>query len=376
MDNDYEKETNGTIITNRTRIMLGNVQVATAEKVGAVTSIYYQFTNSVGSSTITTNTTGSVLQAQDTKPYGGYRVNTDTKALAATETTPATTGIKDYYALHERDLETGLTYMNARMYSETMPTFLSLDPNSEYNPQSLLNDPQQLNLYAYARNNPVRYNDPSGKFIVKNGTIEKGDTLNSIAKKLTQTYGQTYTVQQLASQNKIVNANKISTGSTINFSRPSTYQQYSNGVSNSIFSPGKNYGNITSGNASAAQITGAVIGTAGAGIATVGSAILLGGQALVALCVVDCDKVVNWPSGMSGPQVINGLQYTEHALLRMEPAGFGGRGIPPSVIENVINYGTKTPGNEIGTVVNTFENVTAVTNDAFNRIITIIKTGN
>ncbi len=44
-----------------------------------------------------------------------------------------------------------------------MPTFLSLDPASQYNPTSFIHDPQQLNLYAYARGNPVRYNDPSGE---------------------------------------------------------------------------------------------------------------------------------------------------------------------------------------------------------------------
>lgn len=49
------------------------------------------------------------------------------------------------------------------MYDEDMPSFLSLDPASQYNPTSFLHDPQQLNLYSYARGNPVRYNDPSGE---------------------------------------------------------------------------------------------------------------------------------------------------------------------------------------------------------------------
>ncbi len=159
MDGDYESEQSGqpaTSTTNRTRIMLGSVHVATVEKSlpasggSATTSIYYQLTNQIGSSTITTDKTGAVVQAQDTKPYGGYRVNIDTK------------NIKDYYALHERDQETSLTYMNARMYTETGASFLSLDPTSQYYPSSLLSDPQQLNLYAYARGNPIRYNDPSG----------------------------------------------------------------------------------------------------------------------------------------------------------------------------------------------------------------------
>jgi len=70
--------------------------------------------------------------------------------------------------------------MNARMYNEGEENFLSLDPTSQYNPSSLLSDPQQLNLYAYARNNPIRYNDPSGnasvvsnvKKFVKNTTAK------------------------------------------------------------------------------------------------------------------------------------------------------------------------------------------------------------
>jgi RHS repeat-associated protein len=176
MDDDYESEENGSVTINRTRVMLGSVHVATIEKQGATKSIYYQLTNTVGSSTITTDTAGAVIQAQDTKPYGGYRINVDSKQTAEA------TGIKDYYALHERDQETLLTYMNARMYDEKAPMFLSLDPTSQYNPSQLLSDPQQLNLYAYARGNPVRYNDPSGQDAVitvnkKNKTITIRSTI-------------------------------------------------------------------------------------------------------------------------------------------------------------------------------------------------------
>lgn len=189
MDDEYEIEESTPLVgqtptldKSRTNIMLGSVHIATIEKTTPATgtpttSTYYQLTNQVGSSTLTLDQAGTIIQAQDTKPYGGYRVNEDTQYVAPipqTTTTLAiagTTGIKDYYALHERDTETGLTYMNARMYTETGARFLSLDPASQYNPTSLLHDPQQLNLYSYARNNPVRYNDPSGEAIDDDGDL-------------------------------------------------------------------------------------------------------------------------------------------------------------------------------------------------------------
>jgi RHS repeat-associated protein len=256
MDDEYEIDQSvasvgGTVITDKTRsrIMLGSVHVATIEKTAGTTptvSKYYQFTNPVGSSTITTDTTGTVIQTQDTKPYGGYRVNIDTQYTAPTPATSTTgiiagtTGVKDYYALHERDIETNLTYMNARMYDETMPTFLSLDPTSQYNPQSILKDPQQLNLYSYARNNPVRYNDPSGEFIMKTGKIEKGDTLGGITNQINKKYGTKYTVNQIASANGIKNANLIHAGNSIKLPKSSMQLTYNGKTLQAI---DKTYGN-------------------------------------------------------------------------------------------------------------------------------------
>jgi len=70
-------------------------------------------------------------------------------------------------------------------------------------------------------------------------------------------------------------------------------------------------------------------------------------------------------------QVLKG----EHALERMAPVGLGGRGVTASVVENAIKVGTATAGKYPGTVEHVFENVTAVTNTAGDKVITIIKTG-
>jgi RHS repeat-associated protein len=57
----------------------------------------------------------------------------------------------------ERDTESGLDYMDARYYGSAMGRFMSPDPLGG-RPE----DPQTLNRYAYARNNPLSFSDPTG----------------------------------------------------------------------------------------------------------------------------------------------------------------------------------------------------------------------
>jgi len=63
----------------------------------------------------------------------------------------------------ERDAETGLDYFGARYMSSAQGRFTSPDP-IHIMPQKLL-DPQQWNMYAYVRNNPLRFLDPTGMYI-------------------------------------------------------------------------------------------------------------------------------------------------------------------------------------------------------------------
>ena len=57
----------------------------------------------------------------------------------------------------ERDSESGLDYFTARYYGSSMGRFMSPDDFGGH-----LEDPQTLNKYAYAGNNPLRYTDPGG----------------------------------------------------------------------------------------------------------------------------------------------------------------------------------------------------------------------
>jgi RHS repeat-associated protein len=61
----------------------------------------------------------------------------------------------------ERDAETGLDYFGARYFSGAQGRFTSPDPT--FMTRDRIGEPQQWNLYAYTRNNPLKYVDPDGR---------------------------------------------------------------------------------------------------------------------------------------------------------------------------------------------------------------------
>jgi RHS repeat-associated protein len=89
----------------------------------------------------------------------------------------ANDGVRQQFTAKERDIETGLDYFEARYYASTQGRFTSPDEFSN-GPEQLfyfeqavsenptfyaeLEEPQTLNKYQYAINNPLRYVDPDG----------------------------------------------------------------------------------------------------------------------------------------------------------------------------------------------------------------------
>ena len=82
--------------------------------------------------------------------------------------------VESRYTGKERDAESGLDYFGARYYSSNMGRFSSPDPSglmyaNPYNPQS-------LNLYAYAYNNPLINIDPTGlECVWDDGSYDSND---------------------------------------------------------------------------------------------------------------------------------------------------------------------------------------------------------
>ncbi len=66
------------------------------------------------------------------------------------------------YRSYYYDIETGLYYLNSRYYDPEVGRFINADDISYLDPESI----NGLNLYAYCKNNPIMYADPSGHLAI------------------------------------------------------------------------------------------------------------------------------------------------------------------------------------------------------------------
>ena len=109
----------------------------------------------LGGTNVVTDNNGELVQTLDYYPYGGIRI--DDRDGSFTEQRKF---IGEIY-----DAAVTLSYLNARYYDGWRGQFVSQDPEARDNPQKFLPDPQQLNSYSYARNNPVVFSDPTGRCV-------------------------------------------------------------------------------------------------------------------------------------------------------------------------------------------------------------------
>jgi RHS repeat-associated protein len=132
-------------------IYLGDQKISTIEN---EQEIYFNLNDHLDSTAIITNETGQVVEINDYEDFGGI-IN-------------QSSAISNYYKFggKELDSETSLQYFGARYYDSDTARFVSIDPLLISSPNSFLTDPQQLNSYSYARNNPVRFIDPTGNFSI------------------------------------------------------------------------------------------------------------------------------------------------------------------------------------------------------------------
>lgn len=148
---DYEtvkQATNGA--TQNTSYYYANDQLL-AKKNPDGSKLYYQ-NDHLGSNALLTNQSGTVVESTTYKPYG--------------EVKTGGTLSKFQYTGQEKDQESGLNYYNSRYYDPHLQRFIQPDtwlPN--------VYDPQQLNRYGYANNNPIKYVDPTGHFNLFSSTL-------------------------------------------------------------------------------------------------------------------------------------------------------------------------------------------------------------
>jgi RHS repeat-associated protein len=125
-----------------------------AKTPGTITTTYYH-TDVVGSVRALTDQTGAVVLRHDYLPFG--------------EDSQSMFGDPMRFAGKHLDPETALHYFEARYYRQTWGRFSQVDP---LHVGAATTDPQQWNRYAYARNNPLAWGDPSG--METNATFRTG----------------------------------------------------------------------------------------------------------------------------------------------------------------------------------------------------------
>ncbi len=115
-------------------------------------SVYYFFSDHLGSAKLVTNATGSVVEDSDFYPFGGERVFVD-----SLDNNFKFTG-------HVRDPESGLDQTLFRSLASSRARWQSPDPV-----MASPTEPQSLNRYAYVVNNPTNLTDPTGLFHFSGG---------------------------------------------------------------------------------------------------------------------------------------------------------------------------------------------------------------
>jgi RHS repeat-associated protein len=141
---DEELTLSGSTVTGTRYYSLGGLSVATRT---SSTSVSYLAGDSQGTDSVAISAANLAVTRRYYDPWGNPR---------GTAPSSFPTGEKGFVG-GVKDTATGLTDLGAREYQPGTGSFISPDP--------LLNaaDPQNLNAYAYAADNPATESDPSGK---------------------------------------------------------------------------------------------------------------------------------------------------------------------------------------------------------------------
>ncbi|MDA9475086.1 hypothetical protein XI03_11365 [Bradyrhizobium sp. CCBAU 65884] len=132
----------------------------------------YVHPDHLGSTNVVTNASGTVVQTLDYYPFGATRISTNVGGADSA---------RKY--IGQFSDQSNLQYLNARYYSPSQGQFISEDPiflllgspeaekRANRSLRDILSDPQGLNSYSYAKNNPITIKDPSGLISSNTATI-------------------------------------------------------------------------------------------------------------------------------------------------------------------------------------------------------------
>ena len=128
-----------------------DVEPVSTAKVG------YTLEDHLGSPRIVADRDGKIQSRRDFLPFGEEITSSHTSERSIY----GGDDIRQRFTTYERDDETDLDFAQARMHNFNHGRFTSVDPIMMS--KKRLADPQAINLYVYARNNPLRFVDPNGE---------------------------------------------------------------------------------------------------------------------------------------------------------------------------------------------------------------------
>jgi RHS repeat-associated protein len=139
---------------NRQHIYAGSQLIATIDQNGT----HYTSGDHLTGTNLSTDAGGAQEQLLDYYPFGAERINTSTTSFDE----------KFKFTGKHHDDISGMDYFGARYYNSGIGRFISEDPafldlgQGKIDLEQLSN-PQTLNSYSYAGNNPITNRDPNGK---------------------------------------------------------------------------------------------------------------------------------------------------------------------------------------------------------------------
>jgi RHS repeat-associated protein len=123
-------------------------QMASGVATGSPKTLYIH-PDHLGSTNVVTDASGTVAQTLDFYPYGATRISDGTGANEKRK------------FIGQFGDDSGLSYLQNRYYDPSRGQFLTEDPIF-WNQKQNLRDPQSLNSYSYAEDNPITSKDPDG----------------------------------------------------------------------------------------------------------------------------------------------------------------------------------------------------------------------
>ena len=142
---EVDKTSGGSVTRTVTYYPAGAMRINGTLYYMVSTSSTRRLKDHLGSASVVTDASGTIVGEDRSYPYGETRFTTGTMY-----TDKLYTGQREMTGL-------GIYHYEARFYSQKLGRFLG--------PDSLVPDqfnPQYLNRFSYVRNNPIRYTDPTG----------------------------------------------------------------------------------------------------------------------------------------------------------------------------------------------------------------------